>query len=245
MRIAACCMCILMPLLLQAQKKLSIASPDGNLVFNVYNEHSNLAYSVSYKKQPVINKSFLSLEFKDGSFSNNIKINKPVYTDSTEDYNLIIGKTSHVHDNFREMLLPLQSADKRTIQLAVKIFNDGVAFQYRFIADENKNNFELTDEHTTFNLPNNPVVRALLLPNYTSSHEGYYTTVAFDSLKEDTLMDMPSLFEFSNHIYLAITEAALLDYAGMYLMKHDGVLVSKLSPRVDDSSIKVKHRCRM
>jgi alpha-glucosidase len=43
-------------------------------------------------------------------------------------------------------------------------------------------------------------------------------------------MDMPALFEFSNHTYMAITEAALLDYAGMYLLKHDGILTSKLSP---------------
>jgi alpha-glucosidase len=53
-------------------------------------------------------------------------------------------------------------------------------------------------------------------------------------------MDMPVLFEFPNHIYLAITEAALLDYSGMYLSKHSGILVSKLTPSPDDTSIKVK-----
>ena len=93
------------------------------------------------------------------------------------------------------------------------------------------NEFELTNENTTFNLANNPIVKALLLPNYTSSHEGFYTTTSFNELKEDTLMDMPALFQFPNHIYMAITEAALLDYAGMYLIKHNGILTSALSPR--------------
>ncbi len=32
----------------------------------------------------------------------------------------------------------------------------------------------------------------------------------------DSLMDMPMLFSFPDSIYMAITEAALLDYAGMY-----------------------------
>lgn len=242
MRIAACCFIFLLPLSITAQKRIDLTSPDKNLVFGFYNENGKAAYSVSYKKQPVINKSFLSLEFKDGSFSNNIKAGKPVYKDSTEDYELITGKTSHVHDAYKEMLIPLKSNNESNlnIQLAVKAFNDGVAFQYRFSAQNNLDSFELTDENTTFNLANNPVVKALLLPSYTSSHEGYYTTVALNELKEDTLMDMPVLLQFPNNIYMAITEAALLDYAGMYLLKHDGVLVSKLSPHINDSSMKVK-----
>jgi alpha-glucosidase len=245
MRIAVCCLCILIPVLTSAQKKVNLSSPDGNIVFTFYNDHGSAAYSVSYKKQLIVDKSFLSLLFKDGSFANNIKAGKPVYYDSTEDYDLITGKTSHVHDVYKEMLIPLQSTDddKRTIQFAVKVFNDGIAFQYRFDAQQGKDHFELTDENTTFNLPNNPTVKALLLPNYTTSHEGYYTTLPLNDLKEDTLMDMPVLFQFSNHIYLAITEAALLDYSGMYLSKHNGIITSKLTPLpapLGDGGIKVK-----
>ena len=51
---------------------------------------------------------------------------------------------------------------------------------------------------------------------------------------------MPALFEFPGNIYMAITEAALLDYAGMYLMKQQGKLVSKLSPLPGQSAVKVK-----
>ena len=77
-----------MPLLLPAQK-FKLTSPDGNIVFTFYNDNAKAAYSVSYKKQIVVDKSFLSLEFKDGSFANDIKAGKPVYYDSTEDYDLI------------------------------------------------------------------------------------------------------------------------------------------------------------
>ena len=37
------------------------------------------------------------------------------------------------------------------------------------------------------------------------------------------LMDMPALFSFPNHVYMAITEAAVRDYAGMYLWKKTGL----------------------
>jgi alpha-glucosidase len=98
----------------------------------------------------------------------------------------------------------------------------------------------LLDENTSFKLNGDPVTKALILPNYTSSHEGFYTTLPFSKIPADTLMDMPALFEFPGKVYLAVTEAALLDYAGMYLSKHDGTLTSKLSPLPDQTAIKVK-----
>jgi len=60
------------------------------------------------------------------------------------------------------------------------------------------------------------------------------------NIKEDTLLDMPALFQFPNNIYMAITEAALLDYAGMYLIKHKGIICSQLSPLPGLNGIKVK-----
>ena len=53
-------------------------------------------------------------------------------------------------------------------------------------------------------------------------------------------MDMPTLLKYPKHIYMAISEASLVDYAGMYLIKKDGVLKSQLSPLPLQSEIKVK-----
>jgi alpha-glucosidase len=244
MRSAAILLCILIPFFLSAQKKIQLTSPDGSIVFTFYNENSQVAYSVAYKKINVINKSFLSLQFKDGSFANDLKAGKAVYKDSSEDYDLVIGKTSHVHDSYKELSIPIHSATNKnyTIEFIVRMFNDGLAFRYKF-ESPTKTDFELTDENTTLSLANNPTIKALLLPNYTTSHEGYYTTVALNDLKEDTLMDMPAMFQFPDHIYMAITEAALLDYSGMYLSKHNGAIISKLTPlpaTSGDGSIKVK-----
>ena len=54
------------------------------------------------------------------------------------------------------------------------------------------------------------------------------------------LMDMPALFSFPNHVYMAITEAAVRDYAGMYLWKENGALLGKLSPKLGQERIKVE-----
>ena len=76
--------------------------------------------------------------------------------------------------------------------------------------------------------------------NYTSSHEGIYQTIPFNQIATDTLLDMPTLFEISNNTFMAITEAALVNYAGMYLSRYNNELVSKLSPLPNQTAIKVK-----
>ena len=53
-------------------------------------------------------------------------------------------------------------------------------------------------------------------------------------------MDLPVLFQLPGNIYASVTEAALVDYAGMYLRKHQGVLSSILSPLPGQTQVKVK-----
>ena len=51
---------------------------------------------------------------------------------------------------------------------------------------------------------------------------------------------MPATFEFDNGVAVVITEAAIRDYAGMYLVKEKGGLVGKLSPKLGQEKIKVE-----
>jgi hypothetical protein len=52
MRIAALCSLLLIVELLNAQKKIGLTSPDGNIVYSFFNENGKMAYTVTYKKTP-------------------------------------------------------------------------------------------------------------------------------------------------------------------------------------------------
>ncbi|HEY6975829.1 MAG TPA: glycoside hydrolase family 97 protein [Chitinophagaceae bacterium] len=231
-----CIICLLSSSLIAQNIKLT--SPNGNLIFSFKFINKIPAYSVSFKGKVLVDNSTLSLNFDNGNFEHNLRINKPVFRDTSEDYVLIVGKAKNVHSHYSEVIIPLEEpvAPQRKINFAVRAFDDGIAFRYEFPQQKNWSSYTLLDENTTFKLTGNPTVHTLFLPNYTTSHEGLYSTLSLSDVKEDTLMDMPTLFEFPNNIYLAITEAALLDYAGMYLVKHNGVLISKLSPLPGQSS---------
>jgi len=236
-----CCLGIIVSA--AAQKNIRLNSPDGNIVFSFKVVSGKPMYSIAYQKKPLVDYSNISLQFDDGAFGNNTKAGKPVYRAASEDYELITGKAKSVHHPYKELLLPLVENDsKHPVNLVVRAFNDGLAFRYELPAYADKANYVLTDENTHIQIAGDPIARVLQLPSYTSSHEGLYTTASYNELKEDTLMDMPALFEFPGQAYMAVTEAALRDYAGMYLVKHDGVLTSRLSPLPRQSTVKVKAR---
>lgn len=223
-------------------KPVSLSSPDKQIIFSIDVNNKRVMYTIMYKGKLIIDHSPLSLQFNNSSFENNLKVNKPVFRDTTEDYDLVMGKTKHVHDEYNEATIPIQqtTAPYHLINIVVRAFNDGLAFRYEFPKQAGWDSLVLKDEQTTFNFHGNPMVKTLFHPGYVNSHEGLYRTLPLGDIKADTLMDMPALFEFENNVYVAITEAALVDYAGMYLVKHDGALKSQLSPLPGQTSIKVK-----
>lgn len=220
-----------------------IFSPDHHMEFTLGLHDSLPEYSVSYKGNNLISHSPLSLVFgKSSAFGKNIGIHAMDHRNGRDDYRLIVGKTSHVLDAYREMTVTLKESypPYRTVDLVVRVFNDGLAFRYRIPEQEAWHTMELKEENTTFNIQGNPTVRILFLPGFTTSHEGAYSILSYRDVKNDTLMDMPALFQFEGPVYMAITEAGLRDYAGMYLTRKNGILRGTLSPLPDRPGIKVR-----
>jgi alpha-glucosidase len=170
-----------------------------------------------------------------------------VYREGKDDYTLPVGRNSVVHDRYNEYTIPLEETTgrHRRLSLVVRLYDDGLAFRWIFPALPNRNSFRLVAENTGFRLEGDPIVLASFLPGFTTSHENRYTRQPFSAVKPDTLMDMPVFLQWPGgdgnptgngyagqpgSLYMVITEAQLTDYAGMYLVKHDGMLKSELSP---------------
>ncbi len=226
-----------------AQRGLTVNSPDKNIRFWLSTDQSGLVYKVSYKGNVLLNNSRLNISFQEGgAFANHLKLEKHQTQHLEENYQLIVGKNSKVHSGCNQLLVSVseKSGLKRQIQVEVKVFNDGAAFRYRIPQQQQWKNVNITDEANTFNLSQNPIVLTLFRENYTTSHEGIYSKLHLSEIKADTLMDLPTLFSFPKGIFMAITEANLRDYGGMYLVKHQGVLQSVISPLPNQTAIKVK-----
>ena len=163
-----------------SQNDIKLASPDQNIIFLFKTSNNIPEYQVIYKGKILINYSSLTLSFlNDATFGSKFKVGKPVYKDGEDNYTLVVGKNKNVHDYYKEVRIPLKEDGNknRLVNLLVRAFNDGLAFRYEFPEQGNWKSYTLTDENTTFNLAGNPSITALLLPNFTTSHEGRYTTL--------------------------------------------------------------------
>lgn len=226
-----------------AQKEVRLQSPDGNIIFKLMANEKIPVYSVTFKRSKLIENSSLNINIEGYGVMQKTFINKtPVFKEVNEIYKLIVGKASLVNNHYRQVIIPL--CDRLNvsycIDVEVRVFNDGIAFRYLFPKQNANTSFALLDENTQFKFTSDPIVKALPLPDFTTSHEGFYITMPLSRIKEDTLLDMPALFQFRKKTFMAITEAALLDYAGMYLVKHNGILGSQLSPLPNQTPFKVK-----
>jgi alpha-glucosidase len=228
----------------KAQRKATILSPDKKIEFSFSLNNDKPSYTINYKGKPLIKESELSLEFKEGGrFSKDLSLLSAKKNKLEENYVLPIGKARNIHSESTGLLLELKEKSKpgRGINIAVRLFNDGVAFRYEFPKQDNWSAYSLTEELSSFNLVGDPKVRTLLFgKDYNNSHEGFYQKMPLSAIPANNLMDLPALFEYPEKVYVAITEASLRNYSGMYLMKKDGLLKSQLTPLPVDKDVMVK-----
>jgi alpha-glucosidase len=225
------------------QKTIRLQSPGGKILFEWSLVDGHPEYAVSWAGKLLIQQSSLELCFENNDhFGSGLEIPNPVFREGEDNYSLLAGKCSQVHDFYKEVRIPMQerAGKKRLIYFCVRVFDDGLAFRYEFPLQNGWSSYRLTDENSSFNLSGNPLARVGFMENFTSAHEHRYDLLPLRDIKNDTLMDMPALFEFPENIFLAITEANLVDYAGMSLIKNHGVLKSQLTPLPGQSEIKVK-----
>jgi alpha-glucosidase len=232
-----------------AGKEVRLASPDGRIRFVLRVTDSLPVYTVYYNNTTLIEASPLDLSLLEpgesrpsSPFGPGVILHSPVMREGEDHYTLVVGKTSEVRDRYEEATIPFEESRGRHRQLVllVRLFNDGLAFCWVFPRQPNWSAYQLMAENSSFRLAGDPILLASFLPGYTTSHEGLYTRLHFSEVRRDTLMDMPVFLECPDHIYMAITEARLTDYAGMYLVNHNGILRSELSPLPGAGGIRVK-----
>lgn len=223
-------------------QQIEIFSPDSILKFTLKVSLNDIKYDISRNQRILIENSSLGSNFDSGVFRENLKVGKVIKQTIDETYELITGKVKYARDYCNQMIIPLQenSSKGRIVNLVVRAYDDGIAFRYEFPKQENWNSYIMFEEKTQFRIKGNPKILLMFLPGYISSHEALYKYLRYDDIPENNLIEMPVTMEFFDGLYMSITEAAIIDYPGMYLSKENSNFVGKLSPYLGQEKIKVK-----
>ncbi len=178
----------------------------------------------------------LGLEFADSArLDQHVKVVGVKRHQHRESYSIAVGKASSATDQHRELVVLLreEAAPQREFEVAFRVFDDGIAFRYQMPAQKSTTPFVLLDEHTQLSFPGDPVTHRLPLKGFTTSYEDYYETSEVSQIDAGDLIGLPLLIEHPTGVWMAVTEADLTDYAGMYVSVVDhlaGTFASRLSP---------------
>jgi alpha-glucosidase len=243
LRFALVLICAL-PASLAQDLPLSVASPDGRIVFTlIQTRQAHLAYQVSYGGRAVIAESRLGLDPQNQPpLGMNLTAGAVRRGSIDETYTMKHGKANPLRARANTLLAEFAETGglRRRMAIEVRVFDDGVGFRYVVPEQPALRELRLERELTQFHLAGEGDSYPLLLSGYRTSYEDSYVKLPVSSIKAQSLIGLPYLARVPGTAWVAVTESHLENYAGLYVKRATGrVLEASLAPRVDDPSLAV------
>ncbi len=226
---------------------LTVSSPDGKIVVTFelksnpqpYLPGERAYYRVASEGKRILADSPLGLDFAgarplDHDFEI-VDMDRHVHDDL---WTNPFGALRSVRDRYNQLRIALREreAPRRRVDLIFRAYNEGAAFRYFLPEQPNLQKFTLMAENTGFYFAQAATAFALDKGNFNTENEGEYRRITLDQIKPESVVNLPLLVHTEEGPWVALLEADLTDYAGMYVGGVPGfehALVSKLSPCPD------------
>lgn len=194
-------------------KNIIVASPDGRIRFELLpREQAQLSYRVTFRNKAVIEDSPLGIDIGGVDLCRGVEIGKAERYRLNERYDWRGVHSSAVNRCNGAKLSLKHKKSGIGFTLDVRAFNDGVAFRFVAPGDEKP---RIPDEITAFTLPDGSVV---WYHDFEGHYEGMHARKEIADVKAGEWAAPPLTFELPEGAgYASITEAALINYAGMGL----------------------------
>lgn len=181
-------------------KDVLVKSPNKQVVAKLTQQDGKTYLDMQDGRGRLMSRITLGLTTRDADYTA-LTFGEVAFRSKTlrEDYELLHGKTSHAHNEWRSVAVTYRNADKQTMAVEVRAWNDGVTFRY--LLPDNGQEREFTGEATSFALPNKPHA---WLQKFTASYEDDYRYQDIPERQGD--WGYPCLFQDCGK-YLLITEA--------------------------------------
>ena len=234
---------------------IEVSSPDHRITMrfavkpgkDATGPEGQLVYSVEFAGKPVFQDSALKLELaSQPPLGSAVHIAGTTPGSGTDDYTLLAGKTSSVHDAYNSLTVHAAegASPGRTFDVEARVYNSGLAFRYRVPQQTGLQRYQLTQEDTEFRPVMDADAWALRLPNYQSAYESEYVPAALSALSNQggvashILNGAPMLMHLPGVAWAAVGEADLEGNAAMYLENPTGswtghYIVTMISPPLD------------
>jgi len=223
----------------------TVKSPDGTIEMTITADGGRLAYAVSFRGKPAIVKSGLALDIQDQTLLGpNVRITGSRAGSVDETYNMPHGKANPVRNYCSTLAVDVEETrtPTRKFTLEARAYNDGIAFRYLIPNQPMISELRLASERTEFQFAKDGPAYPLILENFRSPYEDNYNSLPLGGIHKEALIGLPFLMEIPAVAWVAVTEAHIDNYDGMYLVHAGGTansMFSRLAPSEEEPGIAV------
>jgi alpha-glucosidase len=200
----------------------SVSSPDRAISVEVQlGAGGKLAYAIQRRGKPLIAPSRLGFVLANApQLDNGFTLDKQSVSEHDDTWEQPWGERRYVRNHYKELRLELvqKELQNRRMALVFRVFDDGVGFRYEIPDQPQLKETRISDELTEF----------VVAPTATAWWQQAGETAALEyathksPLSEVGMANTPMTIRTQDGTHIAFHEAALVDYASMWLRKVEG-----------------------
>lgn len=191
----------------KATTPFEIQSPDQKISFSIQTDGS-LSYSVRYQNQAVVEWSKLGITCNGDTWDKQLIINPGSVQLHDTIWTPVYGERNRIRDQYNESIISVTKENRKNpvLQLVVRAYNSGIAFRYKFVANENGGPYlRITNESTEFNFQENTKAW------FTARAQSLHQLLPLKNWPDES--DRPLTLELPNGLFACLAEAEMVNYA--------------------------------
>ncbi len=215
-----------------APQVASVESPGKVLKVSLVLDGGTARYRVERLGDTVVEDSKLGFALRDGRLDRDFTLLGQQRRSVDDTWDQPWGERRLTRNHFNELIVQLAetTGSKRRLDIVFRVYDDGLGFRYVFPEQPNLHEAIIDDELTEFAIAQDST--AWWIPAGEPIHYEYLYQRT--PLREVPLVHTPMTLRSRDGLHVAIHEAALVDYAGMWLRRSEGQrLRAQLSPSAE------------
>ncbi|HDS1579075.1 TPA: glycoside hydrolase family 97 protein [Stenotrophomonas maltophilia] len=215
-----------------APQVTSVQSPGKVLTVSLVLDGGTARYRVERLGGTVVEDSRLGFVLRDGRLDRDFTVVGQQRRSIDERWEQPWGERRLTRNHYNELTVQLaeSTGSKRRLDVVFRVYDDGLGFRYVFPEQPNLHEAIIDDELTEFAIAQEST--AWWIPAGEPIHYEYLYQRT--PLREVPLVHTPMTLRSRDGLHVAIHEAALVDYAGMWLRRTEGQrLRAQLSPSAE------------
>jgi len=222
-----------------AKSGIRLLSPDKKIQVSVEAGNAGVLYQVNVDANQILKPSKLNLQLQNGlNICGSVILRSQEFGRHSDVWENNLGKNRLIKDQYNELTLHLQEmASKLSFDVIFRAYNDGVAFRYKFYKQNGTDTLKIQSENNQFAFAGDYYA-------FMGHHQGYksqgpqeweFENRKLSSIQPDSVVGLPIVVK-TPAAWVAIAEADLLDWAGMWITADakgkQGTLLSSLAPHL-------------